>query len=215
MGEMNLFRRNDISATDKLIRIIREDDDSDRVVSPPPPVSASYVSENPSFTHKILAYFKKATIGIDIGYDRIQFVKILGNTDQNQRIEDCLSVPYDPQMPADKKRFSAFLKAHLRKIRGFSRKVELWVAIPPKEMDIRYLEIPTVPKKQISKAVPSSDRSLQLDCVKVESLVIVDQQRHGEYVPGPCTHRPSRHGSRERPKSVTQPLGGSGRRRAR
>ena len=24
---------------------------------------------------------------------------------------------------------------------------------------------------------------------------------HGEYVPGPCTHRPSSHGSWERPKS--------------
>ena len=42
----------------------------------------------------------------------------------------------------------------------------------------------------------SSDRSLQLDCVKSESLVIPDQQRRGEYVPGPCTHRPSHHGSR-------------------
>ena len=46
------------------------------------------------------------------------------------------------------------------------------------------------------KAGLSSDCSLQLDCMKSESLVIVDQLRHGEYVPGPCTHRPSRHGSR-------------------
>ena len=51
----------------------------------------------------------------------------------------------------------------------------------------------------------SSDCSLQLDCMKLESLVIVDQLRHGEYVPGPCTHRPSRHGSCERPKSVSEP----------
>ena len=42
----------------------------------------------------------------------------------------------------------------------------------------------------------SSDRSLQLDYVKLESLVIADQQCCGEYVPGPCTHRPSSHGSR-------------------
>ncbi len=40
-----------------------------------------------------------------------------------------------------------------------------------------------------------SDRSLQLDCVKVESLVIADQHCCGEYVLGPCTHRPSRHES--------------------
>jgi hypothetical protein len=36
--------------------------------------------------------------------------------------------------------------------------------------------------------------------VKLESLVIADQLRRGECVPEPCTHRPSSHGSRERPK---------------
>ena len=45
------------------------------------------------------------------------------------------------------------------------------------------------------KTVPSSDWSLQLDSMKSESLVIANQQRRGEYVPGPCTHRPSHHES--------------------
>ena len=45
------------------------------------------------------------------------------------------------------------------------------------------------------KAGRSSDWGLQLDPMKSESLVIADQQRCGEYVPGPCTHRPSRHES--------------------
>ena len=48
---------------------------------------------------------------------------------------------------------------------------------------------------QSQKAVHSSDRGLQLDPVKLDSLVIADQQCCGEYVPGPCTHRPSSHGS--------------------
>ena len=47
----------------------------------------------------------------------------------------------------------------------------------------------------ISKTGLSSDRSLQFDFVKLDSLVIVYQQWYGEYVPGPCTHRPSSHGS--------------------
>jgi hypothetical protein len=54
------------------------------------------------------------------------------------------------------------------------------------------------------KPVLSSDCPLQPEGMKLESLVIVDQLRHGEYVPGPCTHRPSRHGSCERPKSVPE-----------
>jgi hypothetical protein len=41
----------------------------------------------------------------------------------------------------------------------------------------------------------SSDWSLQLDSMKMESLVIAGQHYCGEYVPGPCTHRPSRHES--------------------
>ncbi len=48
---------------------------------------------------------------------------------------------------------------------------------------------------QSQKANLSPDRSLQLDSVKLESLVIANQHCRGEYVPGPCTHRPSHHGS--------------------
>ncbi len=48
---------------------------------------------------------------------------------------------------------------------------------------------------QSQKADLSPDRSLQLDCVKSESPVIANQQCRGEYVPGPCTYRPSHHGS--------------------
>ena len=55
------------------------------------------------------------------------------------------------------------------------------------------------------KVRPSSDWSLQLDSMKLESLVTAGQQYCGEYVPGPCTHRPSRHESWKRPKSLAQP----------
>ena len=57
------------------------------------------------------------------------------------------------------------------------------------------------------KAGPGSDWRLKLASMKPELLVIADQQRRGEYVPGPCTHRPSHHESGQHPKPVTQPLG--------
>ena len=62
---------------------------------------------------------------------------------------------------------------------------------------------------QSCKAGPSPDWSLQLDSMKSESLVIADQHCRGEYVPRPCTHRPSHHGSRLLQKSVTQPSEGT------
>ncbi len=53
----------------------------------------------------------------------------------------------------------------------------------------------TARRSQSQKADLRPDRSLQLDSVKSESLVIANQHCRGEYVPGPCTHRPSHHGS--------------------
>ena len=62
-------------------------------------------------------------------------------------------------------------------------------------------------RSQSPKTGASPDRRLQLACVKPELLVIADQQRRGEYVPGSCTHRPSHHESGQHPKPVTQPSG--------
>ncbi len=65
---------------------------------------------------------------------------------------------------------------------------------------------------QSQKGALSSDCRLQLACMKVESLVTAGQLNGGEYVPGPCTHRPSRHLSLLHPKSLAQPQGGRRRR---
>jgi hypothetical protein len=63
-----------------------------------------------------------------------------------------------------------------------------------------------VTRSQSRKPGLSSDRGLQLALVKAELLVTAGQHYCGEYVPGPCTHRPSRHGSRQHLKSVGQPV---------
>ena len=53
---------------------------------------------------------------------------------------------------------------------------------------------------RINKSPPSSDWRLQPASTKLDSLVIAHQPWRGEYVPGPCTHRPSSHESRGRLK---------------
>ena len=58
-------------------------------------------------------------------------------------------------------------------------------------------------RSESSKAGPSSDCRLQLACMKMELLVTAGQRDCGEYVPGPCTHRPSRHGSWQHLKPVS------------
>ena len=67
----------------------------------------------------------------------------------------------------------------------------------------RYRGQPPSDGEQISKAYLSSDWRLKLASMKLDSLVIAHQPWRGEYVPGPCTHRPSSHGSRGCLKFVT------------
>ena len=62
-------------------------------------------------------------------------------------------------------------------------------------------------REPIPKTLLSSDWSLQPDSTKLDSLVIAHQPWRGEYVPGPCTHRPSSHESRGHLKSVTARIG--------
>src|SRR5215468_3407640 len=68
-------------------------------------------------------------------------------------------------------------------------------------------------RSESHKRRPSADWGLQLAPMKAELLVTAYQPWRGEYVPGPCTHRPSRHGSCQGVKSVGQLSrdGGSGR----
>ena len=60
-------------------------------------------------------------------------------------------------------------------------------------------------ESQSQKVRLSSDCRLQLACMTLESLVIAHQQWRGEYVPGPCTHRPSSHESGRASKSPSEP----------
>ncbi len=59
-------------------------------------------------------------------------------------------------------------------------------------------------RSKTPKAGLSSDCRLQPACMKPELLVTAGQHYGGEYVPGPCTHRPSRRGSRYHLKTVSQ-----------
>ena len=59
----------------------------------------------------------------------------------------------------------------------------------------RYNGLPSREAEPILKIGLSSDRRLQLAYVKTELLVNAGQLYCVEYVPGDCTHRPSRHGS--------------------
>ena len=65
---------------------------------------------------------------------------------------------------------------------------------------LQYREVELIMKDNLS-----SDCRLQLAYMKLESLVIGGQLHSGEFVPEPCTHRPSSHERGGHPKSLSQP----------
>ena len=67
--------------------------------------------------------------------------------------------------------------------------------------------LPSREAEPILKFGLSSDCRLQPACMKMELLVTAGQQYCGEYVPGSCTHRPSRHGSWQRLSRYPNPHG--------
>ena len=68
---------------------------------------------------------------------------------------------------------------------------------------LRYREVELIPKNRPQFGLQSATRLHEVGIASNRGSA-----RRGEYVPGPCTHRPSRHGSWQYPKSMTQPREG-------
>ena len=66
---------------------------------------------------------------------------------------------------------------------------------------LRYREVERIPKSRSQFGLGSATRLHEAGIASNRG-----SERRGEYVPGPCTHRPSHHESRQHPKPVAQPL---------
>ena len=86
---------------------------------------------------------------------------------------------------------------------------QVLMALTPGVADVKGSE--TVKRSKSPKRILSSDCSLQLDCMKPESLVIAGLHTGGMCTE-PCRRRPSSCESRGRPKSPKQPYGAKRRR---
>ena len=65
---------------------------------------------------------------------------------------------------------------------------------------MQYREVELIPKSRSQFRLESATRLYEGGIASNRGSA-----RRGEYVPGPCTHRPSRHGSWQYPKSVSEP----------
>jgi len=147
-----LATHDEISSTEKLLDLIRSDNDTGgelpRNHSPTP---------NPERDRRVLtgtrASKKTTVVGVDLGYRNLKLVKMAHLSDREWKLLDYTSISYNPQIPRTSPEFSKVLKSHLSDFCGSLLKFELWGLMFSANVEIRYIRIPKVPRKQIANAV--------------------------------------------------------------
>jgi len=141
-----LSKDNEISSTEKLLALIRDD-------NPGEPEPGNKIAPSIAFKKtKPVSLKQSITIGIYIGDNNLKLVRVDHSFEDNPELIDYAEVPLEPGIVKDQGRFSAFLKPLLTNYCGPAKKVNIWAVVASGVVEIRRLFIPRVSKKQIANA---------------------------------------------------------------
>jgi type IV pilus assembly protein PilM len=147
-----LAKRDEVSSTERLLELIRNDDKSEK--------SVSYLSSQKSTKHRFKNFlenpvsFKKViSVGVDLGHDDMKLVKIGRIADKKFEIIEFARVPFDPNITRENPQFHQFLRPILIDFCGKSKSIEIWCTISSARVETRQLRIPKVSQKQIPNSV--------------------------------------------------------------
>ena len=144
-----MAKYDEISSTDKLLELIRDDDQSDpgfKGYAPPPPAAKRIKS----FLSNPVAFKRSLAVGIDMGHDDLKLVKINRISEQKCEVLDYARVPYNPEYPRQSNEFYQFLRQALINFCGNAKETDIWCTISSARVETRQLRIPKVPPKQIA-----------------------------------------------------------------
>jgi Tfp pilus assembly PilM family ATPase len=146
-----LRKKKDISSTEKLLDVIRNKKTSDEFLESPasPP---SEKSKKLSFL-KVSRKSETISVGVDIGYHQLRFIKVAQSPENQWRLLDYSTVPFRPDVLKGTPEFAIFLRAELDKFCGYRSGLNLWANMSSARVEISAVRIPKVAKKQIENAV--------------------------------------------------------------
>ena len=143
-----MVKPDEISSTERLLDVIRNHNQTAAPSDFSPPVTS------PGTFNKILSTFKKTIgIGAEIEGDHLRLAKTAVHSGKKATVIDFKSVPIDPEISKDRNRLIQFLNSELASFCPPSSPVNLWIALPPEQVDIRCLRLPKIPKSKIETAV--------------------------------------------------------------
>ncbi|MCF8050018.1 MAG: pilus assembly protein PilM [Desulfobacterales bacterium] len=93
------------------------------------------------------------TVGISLGVNELRLVKVGQGPDKNRVLLNYETISYPAQVSPKSPQFLLFLKRTLTQFCRESKAPEIWSAISSAKVEMRYLRIPKVPRKQIANTV--------------------------------------------------------------
>ena len=144
--------RDDVSSTEKLLKLIREKDSAPAPAEPrkaPPPEDAPPKSPSTS----LISLKKSSTVGIDIGHAYLRLVRTVEEAGGKLRIVDRRRLKLPPGAGRETPEFSSFLKAALNDFCASAKRSNLWAILSTAHVELSHIRIPRVGKKQIANAV--------------------------------------------------------------
>jgi len=143
----------EISSTEKLLNVIRgkakaapDAEPSYRPVVPKRKKASPFSSLAPAFQRPV-------TIGVDIGHQALQMVKVEETAADQWRLVDFRRVPIPASTTRGTHEFTGFLKSELGKFCGPAKGLQLWNLMSSSKVDVRFIKIPKVPRKQLENAI--------------------------------------------------------------
>ena len=144
---------DEISSTEKLLNLIR-------VTGGEKPERPQRKSPRPSnrenwrlFFARFLPFGKSVAIGVDLGYAETKIIKMRRLSDKKWELLDYVKIPHTPGLKLEAPELSKLLKTNLNRVIGSDKDAWIWTLVSSTQVEMRYLRIPKLPKKQIANAV--------------------------------------------------------------
>jgi len=148
-----LAKHDEISSTEKLLDLIRDNKESGSEAQNISPVKSYKDDEKKSFLNKKLSFKKDIVIGISIESDNVKMVKVNRLSEKKHELLDYIEVPFQEGTSIKSPQFEKILNSALSFFcGGYRKKIEIWSAFSSDRVELRYLKIPAAAKKQIANA---------------------------------------------------------------
>lgn len=143
--------RNEIDSTEKLLTVIRGEEKRERKLS-----ADSAPAPSPDKGGRIVRLFgaKSVTVGVEAGKDSLRLVKLRQHARDSWEVLAFQNVPIaGAAASGDNASTRAKLRQALTTLCGSDRKVQVWAQMDTADCEIRSLQIPKVPRRNLTQTV--------------------------------------------------------------